>query len=105
MVLVLAVSYFASMYLGQNIKLKMLVERIFLVSKRFFGVPSFFKYAIADGIYNLLFPDKTALRGIKPKNLDDFQLSLFRLKTQETPGLFCLTADRGLSAVDCLTVD
>lgn len=40
-VLMLAVSYFASVYLGQNIKLKMLVERIFLVSKRFFGVLSF----------------------------------------------------------------
>ena len=73
-VLVLAVSYFASVYLGQNIKLKMLVERIFLVSKRFFGVPSFFNYAIADGIYNLLYPDKTALRGIKQNDIDDFQL-------------------------------
>lgn len=74
-VLVLAVSYFASVYLGQNIKLKMLVERIFLVSKRFFGVPSFFNYAIADGIYNLLFPDKTALRIVKQTGLDYFQLS------------------------------
>jgi len=73
-VLVLAVSYFASIYLGQSIKLKMLVERIFIVSKRFFGVPSFFNYAIADGIFNLLYPDKTALRGIKQNNLDDFQL-------------------------------
>ena len=73
-VLVLAVSYFASVYLGQNIKLKMPVERIFLVSKRFLGVPSFFNYAIADGIYNLLYPDKTALRGIKQNSLDDFQL-------------------------------
>jgi hypothetical protein len=73
-VLVLAVSYFASVYLGQNIKLKLLVERIFIVSKRFFGVPSFFNYAIADGIFNLLYPDKTALRGTKPNNLDDFQL-------------------------------
>jgi hypothetical protein len=72
--LVLAVSYFASVYLGQNIKLKMLVERIFLVSKRFFGVPSFFNDAIADGIYNLLFPDKSALRGVKQTDLDDFQL-------------------------------
>ncbi len=44
-VLVLAVSYFAAVYLGQNLKLKILVERIFLVSKRFFGVPSFFNYA------------------------------------------------------------
>jgi len=44
------------------------------VSKRFFGVPSFFNYAIADGIFNLLYPDKTALQGIKPNGLDDFQL-------------------------------
>lgn len=73
-VLVLAVSYFAAVYLGQNIKLKMPVERIFLVSKRFFGVPTFFNYAIADGIFNLLYPDKTALRGIKPNIIDDFQL-------------------------------
>ncbi|HMK52219.1 MAG TPA: hypothetical protein VK551_06945 [Thermodesulfobacteriota bacterium] len=73
-VLVLAVSYFASVYLGQNIKLKMLVERIFILSKRFFGVPSFFNYAIADGIFNLLYPDKTALRGIKQNSLEDFQL-------------------------------
>jgi len=73
-VLVLAVSYFASVYLGQSLKLKMLVERIFIVSKRFFGVPSFFNYAIADGIFNLLYPDKTALRGIKQNSLDDFQL-------------------------------
>ena len=73
-VLVLAVSYFASVYLGQSIKLKMLVERIFIVSKRFFWVPSFFNYAIADGIFNLLYPDKTALWGIKPNSLDDFQL-------------------------------
>ncbi len=73
-VFVLAVSYFASAYLGQNIKLKMLVERIFLVSKRFFGVPSFFNYAIADGIFNLLYPDKTAHLGIRQDCLDDFQL-------------------------------
>lgn len=75
-VLVLAVSYFASVYMGQNFKLKLMIERIFIVSKRFFGVPSFFNYAIADGIYNLLYPDKTALKGLKPKSVDDFQLSL-----------------------------
>lgn len=73
-VLVLAVSYFAAVYLGHNIKLRLLVERVFLVSKRFFGVPSFFNYAIADGSYNLLFPDKTALRGLSPAGIDDFQL-------------------------------
>lgn len=73
-VLVLAVSYFAAVYLGQNLKLKILVERIFLVSKRFFGVPSFFNYAIAEGLYNLLFPDKTALNQFKKENKQDFQL-------------------------------
>jgi len=55
-------------------KHKLLVERIFLISKRLFGIPSFFNYAIADGIFNLIFPDKTALRGIRPNTIDDFQL-------------------------------
>ncbi len=75
-VLVLAVSYFAAVYLGQNLKLKILIEKIYLFSKRFFGVPSFFNYAIADGIYNLLFPDKTALNLKIPKVCTVFQLCL-----------------------------
>ena len=67
-------SYFAAVYIGQSMKLKMLVERIFLISKRFFGVPSFFNYAVADGIFNLLYPDKTALKAVKLIGIDDFQL-------------------------------
>ena len=70
----MAVSYFASVYIGQSIKLKMLIERVFIVSKKFFRVPTFFNYAIAGGFYNLLYPDKTALRGVKTKIIDDFQL-------------------------------
>jgi len=73
-VLILAVAYFAAVYLGDNLKLKMLVERIYLVSKRFFGVPTFFNYAIADGLYNLLFPDKTGIHnGLRTKK-PEFQL-------------------------------
>jgi hypothetical protein len=73
-VLILAVAYFAAVYLGDNLKLKMLVERIYLVSKRFFGVPTFFNYAIADGLYNLLFPDKTGIQdGLRTKK-PEFQL-------------------------------
>lgn len=72
--LVLAVSYFAAVYLGQNLKLKLMVERIFIVSKRFFGIPTFFNYAIADGIYNLLFPDKTGLYLKHKKKEIPFQL-------------------------------
>jgi hypothetical protein len=71
---VLAVSYFAAIYLGENIKLKVLVERIYLVSKRFFGVPTFFNYAIADGLYNLLLPDKIEITMIRQKKKPEFQL-------------------------------
>jgi hypothetical protein len=74
-VLILAVAYFAAVYLGDNLKLKMLMERIYLVSKRFFGVPTFFNYAIADGLYNLLFPDKTGIREIAKTKKPEFQLS------------------------------
>ena len=74
-VLILAVSYFAAVYLGDNLKLKMLMERIYLVSKRFFGVPTFFNYAIADGLYNLLFPDKTGIRESPKAKKPEFQLS------------------------------
>lgn len=75
-VLILAVAYFAAVYLGDNLKLKVLVERVYLVSKRFFGVPTFFNYAMADGLYNLLFPDKTGINGKVAKvNKPDFQLT------------------------------
>ena len=73
--LILAVAYFAAIYLGDNLKLKMLVERIYLVSKRFFGVPTFFNYAIADGLYNLLFPDKTGIKETAKAKKPEFQLS------------------------------
>jgi len=39
-----------------------------------FGMHSFFNYAIADGLYNLLFPDKNALNQLKRENKQDFQL-------------------------------
>jgi hypothetical protein len=52
----------------------MLVEKISIISERFLEVPNFFNHAIADGIYNLLYPDKTVLEGIIPNRLDDFQL-------------------------------
>jgi hypothetical protein len=73
-VLVLAVSYFVIDYLRDSIKLKVIVEKISVVLKRFFGIPSFFNYPIVDGIYNLLFPNKTALMGINSYTIDEFQL-------------------------------
>lgn len=73
--LILAVAYFAAVYLGDNLKLKMFMQRIYLVSKRFFGVPSFFNYAVADGLYNLLFPDKCGIHHIHKIDKPEFQLT------------------------------
>jgi hypothetical protein len=54
----------------------MLVERSFVLFKGFFGVPTtFFNYAIVDGIFTLLCPHKTSLRGIKENIPDSFQFS------------------------------
>ena len=73
-VLILAVAYFASVYLGDNLKLKMLVERSYVVLKRFFGVLTFFNYAIADGLYNFLSLDKTGINEPIKAKKPDFQL-------------------------------
>jgi hypothetical protein len=56
-VLVNAVAYFTSIYMGLSLKLKIMVQKIFILSKRFFGIPSFFNYAMADGIFELLKKD------------------------------------------------
>lgn len=65
-VLVPALSYVAAVYLGQNVKLKILVERILLVSKRLFGVPSFFNDAMPMGSTICFTPIK---RASKPKEV------------------------------------
>jgi len=52
--LVMAVAYFAMIYMGEGLKLRVMREKLFILSKRFFAVPIFFCYAMADGIYNLL---------------------------------------------------
>jgi hypothetical protein len=72
--LVLAVAYFATVYLGKSIKLMISVQKILLLSKRFFGVPTFFNYAIADGITELLKKTNKGI-GYANKKQTDFQLS------------------------------
>jgi len=73
--LVLAEAYFVTVFPGKSIKLKVAVQKILLLSKRFFGVPTFFNYTIADGITELL---RRSTRGIyyrENKKTRDFQLS------------------------------
>jgi len=52
--LVLAASYFAAVYLGQALRLSILTRKVLKVAKRFFGIPPFAYYALADGIATIL---------------------------------------------------
>lgn len=52
-VLVAAAAYFAATFLGQKLKLKILCEKLLIISRRFFGIPPFRLYALADGIKHL----------------------------------------------------
>lgn len=79
-VLVHAIAYFTSIYIGVSMKLKIMVQKIFILSKRFFGVPSFFNYAMADGIFEMLKHSKQGIFEFKSRigpHHDAFQLSLF----------------------------
>jgi hypothetical protein len=48
--LVMASAYFAAAWLGQSLKLAVLASRVMRSARRFFGVPEFHYYALADGI-------------------------------------------------------
>ena len=79
-VLVHAIAYFTSIYMGINLKLKVMVQKVFILSKRFFGVPTFFNYAMADGIFELLKPTRSGIINFKGRTgvkYQDFQLALF----------------------------
>jgi hypothetical protein len=53
-VLVTAAAYFAATFLGQKMKLRILCEKLLVISQRFFGIPPFRFYALADGIKRIL---------------------------------------------------
>lgn len=57
-----AIAYFTSIYMGQSLKLRIMMQKIFILSKRFFGILTFFNYAMADGISELLKKDRTGLK-------------------------------------------
>ena len=52
--MVLAAAYFSAVWLDESLKLAVLAIRVAKVAKRFFGVPDFHYYALADGIGMLL---------------------------------------------------
>jgi phosphoglycerol transferase MdoB-like AlkP superfamily enzyme len=52
--IVLAVVYFTAVWLGESLKMSVLLTKATSMAKRFFGVPDFHYYAIADGVGALL---------------------------------------------------
>jgi hypothetical protein len=54
-VLVHAIFYFVSVYLGYRLRMSILLDKILTKAKRFFEIPAFKHYAVADGIAHLLF--------------------------------------------------
>ena len=73
-VLVHAVFYFLSVYLGRRLRMNILIDKIIAKAKRFFEVPVFKHYAIADGIYRILFNRKWDTSKTQDPQ-DDAQLS------------------------------
>ena len=61
MVLVQAAFYFISVELGKKLKLNILLKKIFEKAKRFFEIPEFRQYAIADGIHKILFSSQMGI--------------------------------------------
>jgi len=77
MVIVQAVFYFVSVELGSKLKLNILLKKVYEKAKRFFEIPDFKQYAMADGIYRILFHYKAGLReAIKPTNQLSFSFAI-----------------------------
>jgi hypothetical protein len=62
MVLVMAAAYFAAVYLGLRMKLRVLAGHVLRASKRVFGIPDFRLYALADGIRQFLYSQTQGLK-------------------------------------------
>jgi hypothetical protein len=69
LVLVTAAAYFAATFLGQKLKLKILCEKLLIISRRFFGIPPFRFYALADGIRTVLTGSSPGPMSEPPPNL------------------------------------
>jgi hypothetical protein len=61
MVLVTAAAFFAAVYLGLRMKLRVLAGHVLRASKRVFGIPDFRLYALADGIRQFLYSQTQGL--------------------------------------------
>jgi hypothetical protein len=56
-VIVSVIAYFTSIYRGMSLNLKVMLQKIFILSKRFFVIPPFFNYAISDVVFFVVISD------------------------------------------------
>jgi hypothetical protein len=68
-VMVTAAAYFAATFLGQKMKLRILCEKLLIISQRFFGIPPFRFYALADGIKRILAQTSPDPHQLPPPNM------------------------------------
>ena len=69
-----AVPYFVGAEPGKNLKLSILLKKLFEKAKRFFEIPEFWQYAIADGIRKKRFSSPTGIFSQWIKQLKTGQL-------------------------------
>ena len=62
--------------LGYRLRMNILLDKILTKAKRFFEIPSFKHYAVADGIAHLLFNLKWEHKGQETEAENKGQLSL-----------------------------
>jgi hypothetical protein len=78
MALVTAAAYFAAVYLGLRMKLRLLAGHVLRASKRLFGIPDFRLYALADGIRQFLYTQTQGLtKLLELQNPTPLQPTLF----------------------------
>lgn len=59
--LVQVVFYFVTVELATRLKLNLLLKKLFQTARRFYEIPDFKQYAIADGIFRILFASRTGI--------------------------------------------
>jgi len=78
MLILTAVAYFAMVYLGLRMKLRVLARHVMGASRRLFGIPDFHFYALADGIREFLFGRQKGLQAFFQQWVEENnQLCLF----------------------------
>lgn len=77
MVLALCAMYFAAVCIGEGVRLGVLAHYAYTEAKRFFGIPDFRYYALADGLRKLLGGSTRPFAARKEPLLQEIQLSLF----------------------------